>query len=227
MMFERYRRMFRLLTYIQSNVRYNVQQLASKFQVSKRTIFRDLNLLREIGIPIEFDDVTDRYSVSPWCNFKSATGLHAQELAALVLSARLSSLRRVTGFSETLDDAVAKLMGAASEQTRTGATHLLDAVSIEQVDTTVPQRAVDMLPTIFAAIQQKKQVRLTLSVRSSEEFSTTKLAPYCLVATAKGWQLMGRSSIHRRICMFALSRIEGIQITDDPYTVPSTFKYPA
>ena len=48
-------RAIRVLKKLQSGVSINAQQLADSMGVSRRTIFRDLNLLREAGVDLLFD----------------------------------------------------------------------------------------------------------------------------------------------------------------------------
>lgn len=49
-------RLFGLAQYLQSKSGRTLDEMATRFSVSKRTIFRDLAALEEAGIPIEFVD---------------------------------------------------------------------------------------------------------------------------------------------------------------------------
>src|SRR6476659_8890205 len=58
-------RLLRLLQMLQSGSGKNASALAKTFKVTRRTIFRDLQVLREADLPLEYDGKTERYYVSP------------------------------------------------------------------------------------------------------------------------------------------------------------------
>jgi predicted DNA-binding transcriptional regulator YafY len=45
-------RLFAILLILQQKPRVRAQDLAAKFEVSKRTIYRDITALSEMGVPI-------------------------------------------------------------------------------------------------------------------------------------------------------------------------------
>src|SRR4051794_4592334 len=54
-------RLLRLLRMLQSGAGKNVAALAKACRVGPRTIYRDLQALRIVGVPIEFDSKAERY----------------------------------------------------------------------------------------------------------------------------------------------------------------------
>ena len=57
----RIQRLLRLLALLQAGRGYNVESLAEACGVSRRTIFRDLDVLRESGLPLIYDEPQQRY----------------------------------------------------------------------------------------------------------------------------------------------------------------------
>lgn len=55
--------MLRLVTMLQSGRKLTVKQLAEEFEVSRRTIFRDLNMLELARIPYYFDASDSSYKI--------------------------------------------------------------------------------------------------------------------------------------------------------------------
>src|SRR5256885_13634239 len=62
---KRITRLLRLLQMLQSGPGTNASTLAKAFNVGRRTIFRDLQVLRDADLPLEYDARTERYYVSP------------------------------------------------------------------------------------------------------------------------------------------------------------------
>ncbi|MBM4090387.1 MAG: HTH domain-containing protein, partial [Planctomycetes bacterium] len=58
-------RMLKILSRLQAGGGLNATQLADQLEVCRRTIFRDLSLMREAGVSVYYDGVTDCYRLSP------------------------------------------------------------------------------------------------------------------------------------------------------------------
>jgi len=88
--------------------------LAERFQVTIRTIYRDLDELREADLPLHAEQgrgggfALDRHYSLPPIN------LSAREAAVLLTVLRHASAMRLTPFSETLEGASDKVRGALS-----------------------------------------------------------------------------------------------------------------
>ncbi len=61
--YSRIHRLLRILLLIQSEPGWNADRLANKCGTAVRTIYRDLDVLEQVGIPYYFDDATKGYRV--------------------------------------------------------------------------------------------------------------------------------------------------------------------
>jgi predicted DNA-binding transcriptional regulator YafY len=80
----RIRRLLRLIHLLQGGRAYNTESLALECEVSRRTIFRDLGLLREVGVPLVYDELHQGYHV-PGTYFLPPTNFTPQEAMALIV----------------------------------------------------------------------------------------------------------------------------------------------
>ena len=76
-------RLLRVIGLLQGGRGHNVRSLAEQSGVSRRTIFRDLDTLRQAGLSIVFDETLDRYflpgtQVLPPTNLTSEEALSPQ-----------------------------------------------------------------------------------------------------------------------------------------------------
>ena len=76
-------RILALVRSLQSGPAQNADSLAKSCGVHRRTIFRDLDMLREAGVPVEYDQETESYSVAGSVAFREAQ-LDAHEALALL-----------------------------------------------------------------------------------------------------------------------------------------------
>jgi predicted DNA-binding transcriptional regulator YafY len=223
----RFQRVLRLLMYLQSGPRFNAGELAHEFQVSRRTIFRDITVLREMGIPVHFDETSDAYRLAREYRFGRTPQLSPDELATLALAAHLSLTQLVPEMAAGVREATAKLLCAFPESTRTDIVNLLNTTEAEfpASESDVPSSAV--LGTILESLRTRRQIRVAVAEARQSRPLETKVSPYRLVASARGWVLEGRSSVHQRTRTFEVSQIRRVEMTEDSYSIPHGFRHRA
>lgn len=114
----RFQRVLKLLMRIQAEPRFNAEKLAAQFSVSRRTIFRDITLLRDVGIPVEFDEDIEAYRVDTACLQTELNDRETENLATLILAARMSPTYYREDVSEKVNAAIKKILHAVSEDVR-------------------------------------------------------------------------------------------------------------
>ena len=85
-------RLLELTRLLQLGSGYNSSSLATECGVSRRTVFRDLDLLRRAGIQVKFDEERQRYCMSDEMRVLPPTNFTTEEaLALLVLCHRFAN----------------------------------------------------------------------------------------------------------------------------------------
>ena len=141
------------------------EQLAERFGVSLRTIYRDLDALREASLPLRADRgrgggyALDRNYTLPPVNFT------AREAAVLVAVGRRAIEMRQLPFSETLQSALDKVRGALSASEQRDLLRLLEGLHFLGVP------AAPAAPVVQRAVERAwfEQRPLELRYRSSRE----------------------------------------------------------
>jgi predicted DNA-binding transcriptional regulator YafY len=216
----RFRRTIRLLLYLQSGPRFNAAQLAKEFQVSRRTIFRDMNFLRDMGLPVKFDEEQGGFSLAQDVDIAKESQVTTDEWFVLLLAAHMSLAAVVPDVAVAVRQATAKLLGTLVADDRQRVCQVLNACSVD-----IPSpRPSEHVNTLITAIRNQNQVRVALDNVERWGTPTTKVSPYRLVASSNHWLLVGRSSFHRRTCSFDVDEIKSIEITTESYTVPRGFR---
>ena len=80
----RIRRLLNLIGMLQAGRGYNAEALAQACEVSRRTIFRDLDALRQSGVSLEYDEDQQRYYI-PEAFFLPPTNFTPEEALALIV----------------------------------------------------------------------------------------------------------------------------------------------
>src|SRR5690348_8753079 len=91
MTLSRITRLLKLISLLQAGRGHNTRSLAQECGVSRRSIFRDLDVLRLAGVPLEFSEEEQRHRI-PGMNFLPPTNFTPDEaLSLLVLCYNLGS----------------------------------------------------------------------------------------------------------------------------------------
>lgn len=208
------RRMKLILMLQNAKKKITVDDLADTFDVSRRTIFRDFNVLSELNVPVTWDEysgygVMPGYKVPPlmFTSKELATimvGLNfvkSQVDQTLVNDAKGVELKikdvlpdDLKGFMESLDNrtVVDPFLHFGFEKKEGGSWYL-----------------------ISSAISQNKTIEFSYTSKSEDNTTFRKIDPYLLVFYRDHWNVIGYSHKREAIRNFVLNRMEKVQITDE------------
>ena len=178
--------------------------LAEKFEVSRRTINRDIDDLCKAGIPISTTQgvnggisIMDGYKID-------RTLLTSSEMQAVL--AGLRSLDSVSG-TKRYEQLMEKLSVGKSDL-MTGDQYLLIDLSSWYKETLAPQ-----IELIHNAIEQKR--RICFSYFSPKGESIRRLEPYYLVFQWSSWYVWGYCIDREDFRLFKLNRILDLQFEEE------------
>jgi predicted DNA-binding transcriptional regulator YafY len=219
---KRITRLLKLLEILQSGSGQNADGLAEACDVSRRTVFRDIDALQAAGVPIAFDEQHDRYSI-PGAYFLRPVNFTAAEALSLVALANEMGRSDRLPFYEPAHAAALKLEGSLPAALR-------DELRIMTRSIRIQPSAVSPLETKRGIFQQLVDARATRRVVRIEydsltewERIRTKLRPYHLLFYRHSWYVIGRSSLHSAVRTFILSRIATLEVLPKRFRVPRGF----
>ena len=130
-------RAFEIAEQIRTGSRVTADDLAQKFNVSKRTIYRDLDLLRKSGISVQFDNLADSYCIVGEQSLAGSGELQIRRrcninhLRDLILATRCSPWMHIDGIQETLDTIFSMFMDKLDLPQRQAMERLYQACTFE------------------------------------------------------------------------------------------------
>jgi predicted DNA-binding transcriptional regulator YafY len=215
-------RLLQIVTALRSDRCPNARQLAEECEVSRRTIFRDLEAIEAAGLPVEYDAARQGYRLSdpPSCQ---ASPLDEREVMALTLAVNGGPDAGTFGLDIAARSGLSKLIGRLTGGARQRAAALDAATRAEGSNPPVDPVRRAIYNVVFDALTRGVQVRVLLRERGSET-ETTLLAPYRLLVARDGWAVVGRSSLDRCVRMIPLDDIESAEATEEPTSVPPRFR---
>lgn len=209
-------RLLSILLLLQAHGRMSAGALADRLEVSRRTVYRDLDSLSSAGIPV----VTDRgptggaYLLG---GFRTdLTGLTEAELEVLLTFGGQGPAAEL-GLRPELEQASRKLAAAAG-QNRGGRLQERVVIDGERWWRSAP------VPTHLARVQDAlwSDRRLRLRYRRAVDRVVDRtVEPLGLISKAGTWYLLATVGGQRRV--YRVSRIEGAEMLDETFERPAGF----
>jgi len=213
-------RLVSLLLLLQLRGQLTASELADHFEVSIRTIHRDIEALGAAGVPVEaVRGPAGGYRLAGGYRTK-LTGLTAAEADALfVAPAPAAEL----GLGGVLTNARLKVLAALPAELQERASRAeryfhLDARGWFRAEDTVPH-----LPTIAAATWQGR--RLSARYREGRRVVQRTLDPLGLVLKGGAWYLVAHRSLGMRV--YRVSRFASVRVREDGFERPEGFELAA
>ncbi len=199
-------RLISIVVYLLNHGRTSAQKLAQEFEVSSRTIMRDLESLDQAGIPIQaFYGVEGGYQImDSFVLEKQAATSHEYDWIVTALEGMATAytskglkqaLEKVQSISHTRDTAVSVDLSVASED------HKINK----------------QLRLLENAIEEKCAVRFSYT-NSHDEVKDIQVEPVCLQYKWYNWYLIGYYEKYQDYCMFKLVRMDNLQATEIKFT---------
>ncbi len=179
--------------------------LAQKCGVTQRTIYRDLQMLGELGVAIACDGGYRVVSESALPQFD----LTEQEQLFLTLALRTLPISDDSTWSEIANGLLNKLLDQPAENQAV----LLEHRSRDKLAGTTFSR-------LQKAIEAHRRIRLERYRRLTGEIVTDlPVEPYILVHRAYHWYLVAWTSSLQQFRTYRMDRIEKMQVEKETYTV--------
>ena len=216
-------RLVELISLLQVGRGQNVNSLAQTCGVSRRTVFRDLDVLRAAGVPLTFDPQAQRYHLRG-SHLLPPTNFTPQE--ALTLLVLCHELGQADGLPchGAASRAAIKLESSLPSRLRD---YIRDATQAVRIRLDASNRLHAQEPVyeqLLLAVTQRRQVRIGYESLTEWAQISTRLSPYRLLFSRRAWYIVGRSSLHRSVRTFNLSRIRSLEALDSGFSIPRAFK---
>ena len=207
---KRISRIIAIITQLQSKRVVTAQQLAKKFGVSVRTIYRDIKVLEQAGVPILVEEgkgymLMEGYSVPPvMFTEDEANSLITAE--QLILKSSDSSLRK------EYVNAIEKIRAVLRYSTKEKAALLSDRIAVSPAIGKLSES--DSLTIIQRALTSFRGLKISY-VSMYENQTDREAEPFAIYySLEESWLLIAYCRLRKDFRMFRLDRISKIELLD-------------
>ncbi len=207
-------RLFGIVTLLQSRKYVSAERISEKFEISVRTVYRDIKAIGEAGIPVSFEPNKGYFIIPGY--FTPPVSFTLEEANALLLSQSLIGGFGDRSVQSTFDSALTKIKSVLRQVDKEKVA-LLD----ERIKLQVPERLsfeFEYLSAIQHAISERIQIKITYQSLKEERLERT-IEPIGLVFYAFSWHLIGYCQLRKDYRDFKVERIEELRKTMNPFQV--------
>ena len=158
-------RLVAILTTLQSRKYVTAQFIANKYEISERTVYRDLRALGEIGVPIDFE-ANRGYSILQGY-FLPPISLTSEEANALVLITTLSDKFADKTTRTNIESAISKIKSVLRKTDKENADYLQSQIRIYKSPT--ERDSTDYLTVIQKSITSKQIIFIEYTNNNAEQ----------------------------------------------------------
>ncbi|RQO67400.1 DNA-binding transcriptional regulator [Pedobacter sp. KBW06] len=219
-------RLTAILTQLQSKRLTNATDLAKKFQVSIRTIYRDIRALEEAGIPV-FTEEGKGYSLVEGYRLPPVSFTESQA-NALITAEQLVLRNKDASFVREYSDAITKIKAILVHKTKDKADLLSKRIAIR--NNPGNDSTSNNMSTIQLALTNFNLLKIDYQAADQAERTKRTIEPFAIYSTQENWILIAFCRLRQEYRAFRLDRIEKLEILDEHFephkmTLPEYFAY--
>jgi predicted DNA-binding transcriptional regulator YafY len=210
---KRLSRLTATLTMLQTKRLLTATELAAKFSVSVRTIYRDMRALEEAGVPIVAEEgkgysLMEDYRVPPIM-------FTEKQANALILAEQLVLKNNDTTFIKDYTEAIEKIKAVLRTSQKDKANLLADRTRFDQI--VYRERTSSVLSDLQFALTNFYLTKIDYT-NEAQEISTRHIEPFALLSTRENWLLIAWCHRRNDFRYFRLDRIQKLEVLTDQFT---------
>lgn len=203
---KRLSRLTAILTILQTKRLLTASELANKFSVSNRTIYRDIKALEQAGVPILTEDgkgysLMVGYRIPPVMFTES-------EANALITAEQLILKNKDASFVKEYSEAINKIKSVLRNNTKDKANLLSHRTIFRQ--NADNDRTSNYLSTLQLALTNFNLVKIKYHSHDTNQTTERTIEPFAIYSTQDNWLLIAFCLLRKDFRTFRLDRIQNL-----------------
>ena len=211
------------LHYLLGRRRYpNARELAERFEVHIRTIYRDIEYMRDqMRAPIDFDPEHNGYYYTEEGYEFCAARLTEGELLSVFLAGKVLDQYRGTPYYGLLESAFEKIQIFLPETVTINLSFAAEALSFAVGPVRTPET--EIFQQVAQAVSDHETLSIEYFTQSRNELTERKVDPYHVLNFRGDWYLIGYCHWRKAMRDFAITRIRSVEETGEYFEMLEGF----
>lgn len=200
----------------------NATTLQKHFEVSRSTIMRDIDFLRDrYNAPLEYDSLKNGYYYTDPTFFVQSVMLSEAELFSVSVIQPLLEQYRNTPLEASVKNIFSKLTDMLPQEVSLDTTFI--GKDITFIADPLPAISDDTFTAVFKAMRSHRTIRFFYRALNRSDYTEHRANPYHVLCQKGNWYMLAYDFNHDRITTFSLARIKDIYIEENAFSVPKSF----
>ncbi len=209
---KRFDRIVAILIQLQSKKIVKAQELANRFDVSLRTIYRDIRTLEASGVPIYSEAgvgyaLMDGYRLPP-------VMFSREEAGSFIAAEKLMQKFTDTTLGNHYASAMYKLKAVLRSDDKDWVSSIESSVLMQSSEKLFNDKSPNTLATLFESIAEKTQITLSYQAINSDGITVRHIEPVGVFHDNNNWYMLGYCHLRNDYRQFRTDRIHGIKKTE-------------
>ncbi len=210
---KRLSRLTAILTQLQTKRLLTARELANKFSVSIRTIYRDVRALEQAGVPILTEEgkgytLMEGYKIPPVMFTESQAN-------ALILAEQLVLKNKDASFIKDYTEAIDKIKAVLGHSIKDKANLLAERTRfIQNINN---ERNSNNISVLQFALTNFYLTRIEY-INEAENITSRLIEPFALLSTQENWLLVAWCRLRNEFRFFRLDRIKKLEVLTEQFT---------
>jgi predicted DNA-binding transcriptional regulator YafY len=221
--YTRVHRLLEIISLVQGQRGWTAKSLAEKCETTERNIYRDINQIKEAGIPIENDKVGGGYRING-AFFMPPVRLTFEEALAISALCEVMADKGAIPFIRPASMAMNKILAQLPSDAREELTERLRTMQLRTTATMDEEGYEDVYDKVQNALLNCTMLKCKYESTSSQNIDEWfMLHPYALFFGTRAWYVVGFHEKRDAIRTLKLSRFVAIESTTLGFEQPTSF----
>lgn len=197
----------------------NCAQVAREFNVERKTVQRDINYMRELGAPLQFDKKRSGYFYTEKNYFLPAIQITQSDVFAFLVNEQILKLYQDAPYYDEIKEIIEKIIQFLPNEIS-----LQDSAAIfsfSQLPVSHVNR--DHFKVIQKSAYEEKKLKIKYLSQHSNKMNDRVVDPYAIKNHNGIWYLIAFCHQRNEVRVFAMNRILAIETTDIDFYKPTNF----
>ena len=210
-------RLTSILIQLQSKRQTTASEIAKRFEVTNRTIYRDIKTLRLAGVPIGEEEgkgyfLVEGYRLPP-------VMFTMEEARALVTTSKILNYHTEDSLKQNYESALLKIKAVLSTKDKDKLEFLNSRIGFQK-----PWAPTSLyLDNIQHSITENVKLKMIYQSRGKEQPTERIIAPYAVYFSGAVWSVIAFCELRREIREFRLDRIKELKLQQTHFKPDKSF----
>lgn len=219
-------RLTAILIQLQSKKIVRAEEIADRFEISLRTVYRDVKSLIEAGVPIGSQAgigyfIVDGYHLPP-------VMFSQEEASAMMMASKLVERMTDQSVRKAFDSALYKIKSVLNESQKDHLESLQDHIEVLQPHMKLPAQTGNFLSDLQKAVAGKQVIQLHYFSNNQNELTQRDVEPIGLFYYSAAWHLIAWCRLRNGFRDFRCDRIKEVKssgTTFEPRSISTMQEY--